>query len=159
LAELWLANRSGPPPRPVLTCRGAASKPYLDGKLDDDCWRDAPRVRLVSAAGSTHTRYPTEVRTTYDSEVLYLGIRCGRPDRAGLPAAAKRTRDADLSGRDRVSILLDLDRDYSTCFHFQVDGTGCVVDDCWGDRTWNPRWFAAVHREPLAWTVEVAIPL
>jgi hypothetical protein len=34
-----------------------------------------------------------------------------------------------------------------------------VCDDCWGDRTWNPRWFVAVHSEPEGWQVEAAIPL
>src|SRR5262249_59307850 len=37
LAELWLANRSGPPPKAVLTCRHADTRPFLDGKLDDAC--------------------------------------------------------------------------------------------------------------------------
>jgi hypothetical protein len=39
-----------------------------------------------------------------------------------------------------------------------VDATGCVAEDCWGDKTWDPRWFVAVNREPTAWTVEAAIP-
>jgi hypothetical protein len=54
--------------------------------------------------------------------------------------------------------MLDLDRDYGTCFHLQVDATGCVAEDCWGDPTWDPRWFVAVHHEPTSWTVEAAIP-
>jgi hypothetical protein len=69
-----------------------------------------------------------------------------------------RTRDRDLRQHDRVSILLDLDRDYATCFHLQIDATGCVAEDCWGDRTWDPRWFVAIHREEALWTVEAAIP-
>jgi len=69
-----------------------------------------------------------------------------------------RTRDADLRRNDRVSLLLDLDRDYATCFHLQVDQSGCVREDCWGDTTWDPRWFVAIHREPQAWTAAIAIP-
>jgi hypothetical protein len=33
-----------------------------------------------------------------------------------------------------------------------------VAEDCWGDRTWDPRWFVAIHREETAWTLEAAIP-
>ena len=55
--------------------------------------------------------------------------------------------------------MLDLDRDYATCFHLQVDERGCVADDCWGDKSWSPRWFVAVHSEPAAWVVEAAIPM
>ena len=70
-----------------------------------------------------------------------------------------RKRDANLDKYDRVSLLLDLDRDYATCFHFEVDQRGCVREDCWGDASWDPRWFVAVHSEPTAWQIEAAIPL
>ena len=73
--------------------------------------------------------------------------------------AKPRTHDADLRGHDRVSLLLDLDRDYSTAFHFEVDERGCIADDCWGDKTWDPRWFVAVQNSDTEWTVEAAIPL
>ena len=32
-------------------------------------------------------------------------------------------------------------------------------DSCWGDLSWNPSWFVAVHSEDDAWQVEAAIPL
>jgi hypothetical protein len=54
--------------------------------------------------------------------------------------------------------MFDVDRDYNTCFHLQADARGCVAEDCWGDRTWNPKWFVAVHREASGWTMEAAIP-
>ena len=71
----------------------------------------------------------------------------------------KRARDADLSRFDRVSLLLDLDRDYQTYFHLQIDQRGAVAEDCWGDRTWDPRWFVACKPGPDGWTAEAAIPL
>jgi photosystem II stability/assembly factor-like uncharacterized protein len=159
LAELWLNNRVGSPPKPVLVCKPTDKRPYLDGKLDDECWQSAAPVKLQSAAGDTTSRYPTEVRMSHDRDFLYVAVRCGHPAGEGVPAAKVRTRDADLRGQDRISVMLDLDRDYSTCFHFQVDGRGCVAEDCWGDRTWCPRWFVAVHREATAWVAEIAIPM
>jgi photosystem II stability/assembly factor-like uncharacterized protein len=173
LAELWLANRTGAAPKPVLLCRETDTRPYLDGKLDDPCWAAARPVRL-QAAGDANKRpgaagsenpataftslYPTEVRMTHDLDFLYIAVRCGHPAGQNVEAANVRTRDADLRKHDRVSILLDLDRDYATCFHLQVDQRGCVLEDCWGDRTWNPRWFVAIHREPTVWTAEIALP-
>jgi hypothetical protein len=73
--------------------------------------------------------------------------------------AAKRTRDADMTGRDRVDILLDMDRDYQTYYRFQIDHRGCLAEDCWGDRTWNPKYFVAFDATETGWTAEVAIPL
>lgn len=156
-AELWLANRVGEPPRPALTCRPTESRPYLDGILDDDCWQAAKPVTLKEASGKMGKDYATEVRLAHDREFVYVAVRCAHPEGESTPAA-QRTRDGDLRKNDRISILLDLDRDYSTCFHLQVDASGCVAEDCWGDRSWSPRWFVAIHREKRAWTLEAAIP-
>jgi hypothetical protein len=70
-----------------------------------------------------------------------------------------RQRDADLRPFDRVSILLDLDRDYSTFFRLEVDQRGCVCEDCWGDKSWNPKWYVAVRSSDTCWQIEAAIPL
>ena len=145
LAELWLANRTGPPPKPALTCRFTETRPFLDGKLDDPCWKGAAPVRLSNAAGDTLRDCPTEVRMAYDHDFLYLAVHCAHPAGRQVAPAKPRLHDVDLRGHDRVSLLLDLDRDYSTCFHLQIDQRGCVCDDCWGDKTWGPRWFVAVH--------------
>ncbi len=96
---------------------------------------------------------------SYDREFLYLAVRCARPADRREPPARPRTHDADLRGHDRVSLLLDLDRNYSTCFHFTIDQRGCIADDCWGDKSWDPRWFVAVRNDEAEWVVEAAIPL
>jgi photosystem II stability/assembly factor-like uncharacterized protein/tetratricopeptide (TPR) repeat protein len=157
-AELWLTNRSGPPPRPVAVCRATDTRPFLDGNLDDACWQHKPMV-LHNAVGDTMKDYPTEVWLAYDKDFLYLALRCKHPSERYVAPVKERPRDADLRPYDRVSLLLDLDRDYSTCFHLQVDQRGCVRDDCWGDLTWNPRWFVAVQSQPDCWQIEAAIPM
>ncbi len=159
LSELWLAKRVGPSPRPVLSLRPTEKRPFLDGKLDDECWKDIKPVKLLDAVGSTLKDHPTEMRMTHDRDFIYLAVRCGHPAGKTTPPASKRERDQDLRQHDRISFMLDLDRDYSTCFHFQIDARGCVAEDCWGDSKWDPRWFVAIHREESAWTAEIAIPL
>lgn len=158
VAELWLATRAGQPPKSVLTSRPCETRPFLDGKLDDACWKESNAVPLRSATGDTAKAFPTEVRMSHDRDFLYVAVRCGHPDGVKVEPAKVKTRDKEQRANDRVSVLLDLDRDYSTYFHLQVDATGCVLEDCWGDRTWDPRWFVAVGREPTGWTVEAAIP-
>ena len=76
-----------------------------------------------------------------------------------VPKAAKRERDEDLRNYDRVGIMIDLDRDFQTCYHLQIDQRGCLCDDCWGDKSWNPKWFVAVESNATGWTAECAIPL
>jgi len=158
LSELWLAHRRGNPPRPVLRCDPVVQRPYLDGKLDEDCWRNAQVMPLQEASGATKATHPAEVRLAYDRDYLYVAVRCAHSAGEQVPLAKPRTRDEDLQKYDRVSILLDVDRDYNTAFHLQVDARGCLADDCWGDKQWNPRWYVAVHSDQTAWTLEAAIP-
>ena len=172
LAELWLAQRGGQSPKPVAVCRFTDAKPYLDGKLDDPCWQAAQPLRLRDAGpapkpkpgrgpepSALDQQYQTEVRLAYDLDYLYVAVRCTHPEGRQVPPVKNRKRDADLRGYDRVSLLLDLDRDYATCFHLQVDQRGCVCDDCWGDKSWDPRWYVAVASDATSWTVEAAVPM
>jgi len=156
--ELWLLDRKGESPRPQLTSRAADARPKLDGKLDDPCWEAAAPATLKTATGDI-AGYPTEVRVAHDAEFLYVAVKCARPAGKYPGPAAPREHDKDLRPHDRVSLVLDLDRDYATAYHLQVDERGCVADDCWGDRAWNPRWFVARHADEAGWTVELAVPL
>jgi hypothetical protein len=158
-AELWLAERNGPPPKPITPCKKTAAKPFLDGKLDDDCWKDAAPIALRDTSGETAGTCATRARLAYDNEYLYVAVECQRSGGKTVPPVEKRTRDADLRSFDRVGIMLDLDRDYQTYFHLQIDERGAIAEDCWGDRSWNPNWFVASTSSPDGWTAEAAIPL
>jgi photosystem II stability/assembly factor-like uncharacterized protein len=158
-SELWLANRTGPPPKPVAFCRHTQTRPFLDGKFDDPCWEGLKPLILGNAVGKTAKDYPTEAWLAHDKDYLYVALRCRHPADHYVPPVKVRPRDADLRAFDRVGILLDLDRDYSTCFHLEVDQRGCVCEDCWGDHGWNPRWFVAVHSDQTSWQIEAAIPM
>jgi hypothetical protein len=157
--ELWFATRVGLPPRPLVSCRFADAKPYLDGKFDDPCWQGLKPFAFRNSIHDTTKDFPTEAMMAFDDKFLYVALRCQHPPGLGQPPAKERPRDADLRSFDRVSIMLDLDRDYSTCFHLQVDQRGCVCEDCWGDKRWNPQWFVAIRNEEDSWNVEMAIPL
>jgi len=159
-AEAWLRDPSAvkAQPKPLALCPRTIKKPMLDGRLDDECWKAFMPLDLQSSAGNTGG-YKTQVYMTYDDEFLYVAATCTHPEGKQLPKAEKRRRDDDLSGRDRIELLFDLDRDYQSFFRLRVDQRGCVADDCTGDRTWNPKWFVAVDPTPTGWTAEIAIPL
>jgi photosystem II stability/assembly factor-like uncharacterized protein/tetratricopeptide (TPR) repeat protein len=158
-AELWLAERRGPPPKPVTPCKKVAAKPFLDGKLDDECWRDATPLTLRETSGSINPEYGTTARLAYDNDYFYVAVDCKRPAGRVMPPVEKRSHDDDLRPYDRVGILLDVDRDYQTYFHLQIDERGAIAEDCWGDLTWNPSWFVASQATANGWTAEAAIPL
>jgi photosystem II stability/assembly factor-like uncharacterized protein len=159
-AELWLSDRNAiaVQPKPLGVARFTETRPFLDGKLDDDCWKDLKPMELKPSTDETK-EFKTEARLAYDANFLYIAVTCSHPEGQSVPAVPKRDRDADLTGHDRVDILLDLDRDYQTYYRFQIDHRGCLAEDCWGDRNWNPKYFVAFNPSETGWTAEIAIPL
>jgi hypothetical protein len=158
-AELWLDGQGTKTPRRVGRCSLTETRPHLDGNFDDACWQGQPPLRLTSAAGDSANEYRTDVMFAHDQEFLYLALRCQHPAGQQVAPVKPRTRDADVDRYDHVSLLLDVDRDYATYYRLQVDQRGCVREDCWGDVSWNPRWFVAVNRNDTVWQIEAAIPL
>ncbi len=142
----------------VWNCAKATKRPYLDGNLDDEIWQ-APQPIALTGAVDPYRRWPTSVQSAYDGEYLYLAIRCRKaPQLAYTPSYGGRPRDADLSKQDRVTILLDIDRDYSSSYALTVDHRGWSNEVCNGDKTWNPKWHVASQSTGDQWTVEIAIP-
>ena len=102
----------------------------------------------------------TETKFGYDDRFLYVAIHAIHVAGKRVPKAESRERDADLSGHDRVEFAFDLDRgNGETAFRFAVDHRGCLNESCWGDRSWNPKWFVAFDSMDTGWTAEIAIPI
>lgn len=157
--ERWLADpRSSLPPKNVWPVQ-RASKPYLDGKLDDAVWQAARKVPLVSPLRDD-AEWPAIAMLAYDDGFLYLAASCRRPKAVELAAESQeRPRDADLAQQDRVEFCFDLDRDFVTSYRFTVDHRGWTAERCWNDRAWNPNWFVAAKPDAEGWTIEAAVPL
>lgn len=160
--ELWMLQPSGPPPVSLARSATAKAKPFLDGLLSDECWRNAQEITLPSP-DPTRGDDPaarTLVMLCHDAEFLYLAAVV--PKLPALPTPASTTtgrpRDAELSAFDRLEWALDLDRDYTTAYHFAVDQRGWTADRCWEDRSYNPLWFVACDNDATHWRIEVAIP-
>jgi len=157
--ELWLINPIGAPPKEFAECETVAQRPRLDGKLDDEVWQSAKKISLTSALRDDEA-WPAEVMLAYDGEFLYLAARCIKaPGASYSTAKGPRPRDADLAPHDRIELLIDIDRDYSSFYRLSIDHRGWTFDALMGDATWNPRWFVASAAGDEGWTIEAAIPL
>lgn len=158
--EKWYFNRTEQPPRTIAWSVEIPEKPYLDGQLTDECWQGGKQLQLTSGDEIQDGKFKTRAIFRHDQQFLYIGAECAYPDASYAMEPVKRNGyDADVSAVDRVELLLDLDRDYSTYYRLQVDQRGLTAEDCWGDKTWNPRWFVAVTNSEKGWSVEAAIPL
>ena len=158
-AEQWLFRPNENPPKKVCSVVTATDKPRLDGRLDDPIWQIAKPVSLKSM-GSDDAAYPAVVVLVFDDEYLYVAVSCRKAPSVDYAVKdASRAPDTDLSSRDRVTLMLDIDRDYASYWQLTIDHRGWPADNCFGDTTWNPQWFIATAGDDQYWTAEAAIPL
>ncbi len=119
------------------------------------------RSRVVLASGDDSTPQKAFAMITHDERYLYFAASL--PRHLKMPGTELvrdgRTHDADLSGFDRVSLFVDIDRDYSVCDLFEIDQRGCTRESCGGDLRWNPKWYVVTASTADRWTLEAAIPL
>lgn len=155
---------------PAMNCTATQIKPYLDGKFDKEFDKETwfgsklysltPEKPIKNAKPTDSQNFGTKIMTMYDSDYLYIGLRCKRVAGFSYPALAARprSRDVSLAEQDRVEILLDTDRDYQTSYSFTVDSRGWAVDAYRGSTAWNPSWYVARHEDKDSYYIEAAIP-
>ena len=151
--------------QPVYTTsRIVGSKPVIDGKLDDICWKNGTwagdYTQFIPSEGSKPS-YPTELNIQYDDKNLYVAFRAfdGEPDKI-----LRRAGGRDEFTGDMMGITFDSYRDYRTGFEFTISAWGQKVDLVlfnpmnW-DFNWNAVWKGKTGLEDSAWVAELEIPL
>lgn len=168
VGELWAAQPTAEPPDYIASCSWATAPPFLDGVLSDRCWQDAKELLLRSeeaneadpSAGISKGSYPFFLLSR-DDKFMYIAANLPRANN-GTTDGAKyegRQHDEDLSGFDRVSLFLDVDRDYTTSYAIHIDQRGHAAESAWEDKTWNPKMHIAIGGDEKHWRLEAAIPL
>jgi hypothetical protein len=82
--------------------------PVLDGKLDDDIWRQAAVLKdfyQISPGDNIAPSLATEVYMAYDARTLYIAFHAH--DEPGKVRATVAKRDDVLTNEDSVRVLLD----------------------------------------------------
>ncbi|MCE1199701.1 MAG: carbohydrate binding family 9 domain-containing protein [Marinilabiliales bacterium] len=142
----------------------ATSKPVVDGKLDDDCWKKGNWaghfVQFIPNEGAKPTAQ-TEFNVQYDHKNLYVALRCfdSEPQKIQRYSGARDEFAGDIAG-----INFDSYHDRRTGFEFSVTAWGQKIDLVlfnsmnW-DFNWNPVWKVKTGLEDSAWVAEYEIPL
>ena len=110
-----------------------AKPPVIDGKLDDDVWKNAVVLKdfyQVQPGDNIAPSKPTEVMLGYDARFIYVAFHCyDEPDkvRANIPK-----RD-DIFNDDYVGILFDTFNDKRKAYEFDFNPLGVQADGIWTD--------------------------
>lgn len=126
-----------------------SDRPSIDGVIDDRVWRLAP---VTSSFGIARTggvaRASTDVRVVADDTALYFAFSAVGKNQGARPGNREQLDD-------RVTVMIDLDRNGRNVAWFSVTAGGETHDNI-GARE---RWRAATRRTRSGWTAEMAIPL
>jgi len=142
----------------------AASRPDIDGRLDDAIWAEAPTstgfVQRDPNPGTAATER-TEVAVLYDDNALYVSFRCFVQDPSTIVAPLAR-RDEHVTS-DRVSVDIDSYNDGRTAFSFAVTAGGVeqdvlIYNDREEDSSWDAVWDGKAARFDGGYTAEFRIP-
>ncbi|MDH3206972.1 MAG: carbohydrate binding family 9 domain-containing protein [Gemmatimonadota bacterium] len=171
--------------RPAATAVAAAVAPVVDGRLDDDAWREAQvlsgMVQREPLEG-TPVSERTEVRIVYDDEALYVGawLYDGRPESLVF---GQTLRDASLDDADAFLVVLDTYRDGQNGFAFGTTPAGIEYDGQFSNEgggggggrgggigrqqsgsgggfnlNWDGSWEVATTTDGEGWYAEMRIP-
>jgi len=147
-----------------LSVAPTSTLPAIDGKLSDQCWRDAqPLSGFVRVNGKSPTEQTT-ARITYDAANLYVAFTChaSAPDR--IRANTEQNDSNDIFGDDNVELFLDTNCDRTTYYHFVINPAGmhyeavCDLSEWSRKEDWNPNWERKTTINERSWEAEIKIP-
>ena len=152
------------PARVYETRRLEGKAPEIDGRLDDEAWKQGEWAGDYTQQMPTEGAPPsqtTELKILYDDRHLYFAIRAYDD-----PAKVHRYpgRRDDFTG-DIVGICFDSYNSKRTGFEFDLTAGGSKIDLILGngetewDTTWDPVWDGKVAHDDQGWTAEFRVPL
>jgi len=152
------------PARMYRTVRVEGRPPVIDGRLNDEAWKQGEwsgdYTQQLPTEGAKPSQ-PTELKILYDDRHVYFAIRAYDD-----PAQVHRYpgRRDDFTG-DIVGVCFDSYNDKRTGFEFDLTAGGSKIDLILGngetewDTTWDPVWDGKVSHEEKSWTAEFRVPL
>lgn len=149
--------------KPVLRVPLTDTKPVVDGRLDESCWKDAAKTGPLEAAAAQAGESTTEAFVLRDAEHLYVGVSCAT-EKSGKDGARPEEPSEEV---ESVELLLDSNGDRNSYYLIRTPNRGRGKTSCsyneldppWNDRTWQPPLKAATADAAGVWTAEFALPL
>ena len=139
----------------------------IDGKFDDQYWRDCPVAstgRLRELQTGQEPIYATHIKAGWDraAQNLYFAIRC--EDRKGEKLNIATTKDEDQAIWYGDVVEIELDTDAHHYYQLAINPAGALVDlDRGADKSawfrWQSQAEVATQIEDGHWNIEIRIPV
>ena len=150
---------------PQISIQRTDKAPVIDGVLDDEAWKDATLVtefyQSVPVEGAEASE-ATEAYLTYDSDMLYVGVRMY--DRNPDAIVARELREDEMMINDDIfTIAIDSLLDRKNAFVFYMNALGTKSDARFENNAtlrgeWDGIWYGTASRDEKGWIAEFAIP-
>ena len=133
------------PPKEAVLVKHEGVPPVLDGRLDDDVWKEAATLEYVDSDNNDQLALGHVIRVAFDDECLYIGASLPEPD-------------------------MTTDRDKTECYYLGVGGSAlarytfdvsgnCKAELCYANRpAWKSGFQWRIERLADRWILEAAIP-
>ena len=160
-------NEHGGVRKQATAVRVADGAIRLDGRLDDEGWREAPPITDFVQKEPDEGVAPTqamEVRIVYDSDAIYVGARMH--SQKGVPIQTPMGRRDDVEAlAENLLVSFDTFHDRRTAYAFGVSANGVRIDRFYRaddensfDVGFDPVWQARTSMDQDGWTAELWIP-
>jgi hypothetical protein len=157
---------TGRAPSPTRTVAARAARPpVIDGRDDDEVWRNATPITEFlefDPHEGKAPRFKTEARVAYDARNFYALVRAYDPEPQRILKLLAR-RDIRTAS-DQIKIVIDSYHDRRSGYEFAVNPAGvkrdyAIYNDNNEDDAWDGVWEAKTTVDSLGWTAEFRIPL
>lgn len=155
-------------------CNKISKPPVVDGKLDDEAWRNAPELtgfEIIKGKAGEKAIHQTKAYMVHDDRYLYIAFECIEPEMDKIRAETFRYDNRDILFDDRIEILLDVNHNHKNIIRLVANANGVTYDTklerpvqnsmsyIRGDDRWNTEWRAKTQKYADKWTGEVAIAI
>jgi hypothetical protein len=152
--------------RTYHTVKLQGKPPVIDGKLDDDCWKNegnwSQKFLQNTPIERAQPTYPTKIKILFDDKNIYFALRAWDPE----PDKINRfvgNRDDNSIG-DLISVAFDSYHDSRAAAEFNINAGGnktdlIVTDNLSVNLNWNAVWEGKTSVNDSSWCAEFRIPL
>ena len=100
----------------------------IDGKLDEDAWKQAKPVWLLPALGPDSVEVHTRFKFLFDDDFFYISAECDEPETDNIIAVKRKPDDPDIWRDNDIEIFLNPSCDRKTYYQILINSLGCVTD-------------------------------